>query len=321
MKYVQLGRTGTRVSTLCFGTMSFGSYATPETAHALYGACREAGINFFDCANSYAGGGRAESLLGACMKADRDDIVITSKVCRPMSKDTNGSGLSRRHIMAEVEASLRRLDTDRIDVYFAHHYDPFTRVEETLKAFEDLRRQGKILYAGVSNWSAWRIADALGVSAAQGLVAFDVVQPMYNLVKRQAEYELFPLAEAKGLAVMIFSPLASGLLTRANADPDGARRGRLAEPRYLKRYEDRRNFEIAAEFCRIADEIGVDPAMLAVAWAASHPAVTAPIIGAETVAEMRNYLDAADFAMTPDLRARIAALAPRPDYEVERTID
>lgn len=321
MKNVQLGRTGIRVSNLCFGTMSFGSYADADTARALYETCREAGVNFFDCANSYAGGGRAEVILGDCIRNDRDHVVIASKVCRPMSKDMNGTGLSRLHIMREVEASLKRLGTDRIDIYFAHHYDPFTRVEETLRTFEDLRRAGKILYAGVSNWSAWRIADALGVSAREGLVAFDVVQPMYNLVKRQAEFELFPLAIAKGLAVMVFSPLASGLLTRANADPDGQRRGRLAEPRYLKRYEDRRNFEIAAEFCAVADEVGVDPAMLAVAWAASHPAVTAPIIGAEAVAELQNYFEAARFAMTPALRDRISALAPRPDYEVERTVD
>lgn len=310
-----------RVSNLCFGTMSFGSYASPETARAMYDAARTAGINFFDCANSYAGGGKAEAILGECLRGDRDDVVITTKVCRPMSKDVNGSGLARRHIVREVEASLKRLGTDRIDVYFAHHYDPHTPAEETLRAFEDLRRAGKILHAGVSNWAAWRIADALGVSARGGLIGFDVVQPMYNLLKRQAEYELFPMAAEKGLAVMVFSPLASGALTRANADPDGPRQGRLAEARYLQRYAERQNFEISADFCRIADEIGVDPAMLAAAWAATHPAVTTPIIGAETVEQMKNYLDAVDFPMTAALRDRISALAPRPAYEIERTID
>jgi aryl-alcohol dehydrogenase-like predicted oxidoreductase len=301
--------------------MSFGSYSDAKTARAMYDACRDKGINFFDCANSYAGGGKAEAILGECMAADRQDVVITTKVCRPMSKDPNGSGLSRRHIMQEVENSLRRLKTDYIDVYFAHHYDPFTPPEETLRAFDDLRRQGKILYAGVSNWAAWRIAQALGISQREGLARFDVVQPMYNLVKRQAEDELFPLAQEMGLAVMVFSPLASGLLTKANADVNGPRTGRLAEARYLKRYEDQRNFEIAAAFCQIAAEIAVDPAMLAVAWAASHPAVTTPIIGAETVEQIDNYVDAVAFDMPPELRARIAALAPRSDYEIERTID
>jgi len=321
LKFVQLGRTGTRVSNICFGTMSFGSYSDAKTARAMYDACRDKGINFFDCANSYAGGGKAETILGECMAADRQNVVITTKVCRPMSKDPNDSGLSRRHIMQEVENSLRRLKTDYIDVYFAHHYDPFTPPEETLRAFDDLRRQGKIIYAGVSNWSAWRIAQAIGISEREGLARFDVVQPMYNLVKRQAEDELFPLAREMGLAVMVFSPLASGLLTKANADVSGPRTGRLAEARYLKRYEDQRNFEIAAAFCAIAAEIDVDPAMLAVAWAASHPAVTTPIIGAETVEQIDNYVDAVAFDMTPELRARIAALAPRPDYEIERTID
>ncbi|MGU3575028.1 aldo/keto reductase [Brucellaceae bacterium C25G] len=321
MKYIQLGRTGTRVSNICFGTMSFGSYSDKSTAASMYAHCRELGINFFDCANSYAGGGTAETILGEVMAHDRDQVVITTKVCRPMSADTNGSGLSRRHIIQEVENSLRRLKTDRIDVYFAHHYDPFTRPEETLRAFDDLQRQGKILYTGVSNWSAWRIAEALGISKREALVSFDVVQPMYNLVKRQAEYELFPLAEANGLGVMVFSPLASGLLTRANAHVSGVRTGRLSEARYLKRYEDNSNFEIAADFCEIADEVGVDPAMLAVAWAASHKAVSVPIIGAESVEQIGNYVDAVNFPMTADLRDRISAISPLPSYEIERTID
>jgi len=322
MKSVSLGGTGLKVSELCFGTMSFGSYSDASTAKAMMAACLDVGINFLDCANSYAGMGKAETILGECLsELDRQKLVITTKVCRPMSQDMNGSGLSRRHIMQEVENSLRRLRTDYIDVYFAHHYDPATRPEETLRAFEDLRRQGKIVYAGVSNWAAWRVADALGISAREGLVGFDVLQPMYNLVKRQAEDELFPLAEAKKLGVMVFSPLASGLLTRANADPDGPRQGRLAEARYLKRYEDRHNFEVARDFCAIADEMGVDPAALAVAWCASHPAVTTPIIGAETVEQIAGYVAATEISLTPEQRARISALTERPDYEIERKID
>lgn len=322
MQYLPLGRTGLKVSSLCFGTMSFGSYSDPAMAKSMFAACRDKGINFFDCANSYAGRGKAEAILGECLaEVPRDQVVITTKVCRPMSDNVNGQGLSRRHIVREVESSLRRLKTDFIDVYFAHHYDPLTPAEESLRAFEDLRRDGKIVYAGVSNWAAWRIADALGISRREGLIGFDVVQPMYNLVKRQAEDELFPMALSKGLGVMVFSPLASGLLTRANADPDGARHGRLAEARYLKRYEDRHNFEVARDFCVIADEIGVDPAALAVAWAASHPAVTVPIIGAETVEQIDGYLAATRIDMTPELRARISALTERPDYEIEREID
>jgi aryl-alcohol dehydrogenase-like predicted oxidoreductase len=322
MQYKTIGRTGVRVSTLCLGTMSFGNWSDVANSKALFAHSREAGINFFDCANSYAGG-QAESVLGQCIAEQkcRDDIVLISKVCRPMSPDVNARGLSRLHIMREVENSLRRLQTDHIDFYFAHHYDPFTPVEETLRAFDDLQRQGKIRYPGVSNWSAWRIAKALGISEKESMARFELVQPMYNLVKRQAELELFPLAEAEQLGVIVYSPLGSGLLTGLYGVNRSPAKGRLLEARYAERYSDAANFDIADRFTQFANEQKVAPSTLAVAWAMSHPAVTAPIIGPDNLAQLEAYLAAAAMAMDASLRQQITSLSMSYDYGIERTVD
>ncbi len=322
MKYKNIGRTGIRVSNLCLGTMSFGNWSDVANSKAIFAHSREAGINFFDCANSYAGG-KAETVLGQCITDQkcRDDIVLISKVCRPMSSDVNGRGLSRRHIMREVENSLRRLQTDHIDFYFAHHYDPLTPVDETLWAFDDLQRQGKIRYPGVSNWSAWRIAKALGISEKESLSRFELVQPMYNLVKRQAELELFPLAEAEQLGVIVYSPLGSGLLTGLYGVNRSPEKGRLLEARYAERYSDAANYEIADRFTQFANELNVEPSTLAVAWAMSHPAVTAPIIGPDNLKQLDAYLAAASIDMDASLREQITALSISYDYGIERAVD
>jgi len=230
MEYRVLGRTGIEVSALCFGTMTFGREADEPTSAALYRRAREAGINFFDCANVYAGG-ESERILGRLVAEERDRIVLTSKVCMSVGEGLNQRGLSRRHIMQAVEDSLRRLGTDRLDVYFAHHVDARTPLEQTLRAFDDLVRQGKVLHAAVSNWEAWRTAKALGLAERHGWAPIAVLQPMYNLVKRQAEVEILPLAAAEGLGVITYSPLGGGLLTgkyRGGTKPDEGRLTRQA---------------------------------------------------------------------------------------------
>ncbi|MCD9033809.1 aldo/keto reductase [Luteimonas sp. Y-2-2-4F] len=322
MNYRVIGRTGIQVSQLCFGTMSFGSYADEAASRAMFARCREAGINFFDCANSYAGS-RAESILGACIDEAgcRDEIVLVTKVCRPMRDGVNGRGLSRHHIMREVEQSLRRLRTDRIDFYFMHHYDPLTPVEASLRAFDDLQRQGKILYPAVSNWAAWRIAKALGISERNAWARFELVQPMYNLVKRQAEVELFPLAQSEQLGAIVYSPLASGLLTGLYGVDRRPAQGRLNEARYQARYAGRAPYEVADAFTAFCRARGFAPPALAVAWAMSHPAVTAPIVGAETVEQLDGYLAAFDIPMDAALREEVGALSDAPDGGVERTVD
>ncbi len=312
MDHHTLGRTGVQVSSLCFGTMSFGTSADEDESARMYTRCRDAGIDFFDCADVY-GQGRAEAILGRLIAGERDRLVITSKVFGRVGDDVNARGLSRRHVVRAVEQSLRRLGTDRIDVYFVHQFDTLTPIEETLRALDDLVRRGLILYPAVSNWAAWQIATALGISARASLARFELVQPMYNLVKRQAEVEILPLARAEQLAVVPYSPLGGGLLTgkyRARVRPE---RGRLVEnEHYAKRYGAASNFEVAERFAAYAEAAGVHPATLAVAWVAAHPAVTAPIIGARDVAQLEPSLAAADFRMTSAMRAEIAALSPAP---------
>jgi aryl-alcohol dehydrogenase-like predicted oxidoreductase len=319
MHYRILGRTGVKVSRLCFGTMSFGSDADEATSASLFQRCLEAGINFFDCANSY-GRGRAEEILGGLAKGIRDELVLTTKVCSPMGERVNDRGLSRRHIMMQVEASLKRLQTDRVDLLFVHHFDPDTPMEETLRALDDLVDQGKILYPGVSNWAAWQISKALTLADLRGLARFQCIQPMYNLTKRQAEVEILPLAQAEQVGVIPYSPLGGGLLTgkyTASAKP-GA--GRLVQNKmYEKRYGEPLYFDIAERFAAYAQEQGHHPATLAVAWVMSHPAVTAPIIGARSLAQLEPSLAALDVALTPEARAEISALSYTPPPATDRS--
>ena len=318
MEYRLLGRTGVRVSQLCFGTMSFGGDADEETSAAMFARCREAGVNFFDCADMYSKG-RAEEILGKLIVGCRDEIVLTSKVYNPMGPDVNARGLSRRHVMLAVEASLKRLKTDRLDLYFVHMFDADTPIEQTLRALDDLVRQGKVLYPAVSNWAAWQIAKALGISAREGLARFECVQPMYNLVKRQAEVEILPLARSENLGVIPYNPLGAGLLTGKYGVGKRPKRGRLLEnPNYVKRYADPVYYEIADRFTAFAAQRGLDQVTLAVAWVMSHPAVTAPIIGARNLEQLAPSLAAADFEMTPELRAEVSALSVEPPVATDR---
>ncbi len=318
MEYVLLGRTGVRVSQLCFGTMSFGGDADEETAAAMFHRCREAGINFFDCADMYSRG-RAEEILGRLIADCRDEIVLTSKVYNPMGDDVNARGLSRRHVMLAVEASLTRLKTDRLDLYFLHMFDADTPIEQPLQALDDLVRQGKVLYPAVSNWAAWQIEKALGVCAREHLARFECIQPMYSLAKRQAEVEILPMAAAERLGVIPYSPLGGGLLTGKYGVGRRPEAGRLVDhPGYVKRYADPSCYETADKLVAHAGERGLHPATLAVAWVMSHPAVTAPIIGARDLEQLAPSLAAAEVEMTPEWRAELSALSPEPPLATDR---
>lgn len=319
MQYRTLGKTGIQVSSLCFGTMSFGGNADAKTSIDMFKRCREAGINFFDTANVYSQG-RSEEILGECMVDCRDEMVLTTKVFFPTSKDMNARGLSRRHIMLEVEKSLRRLRTDRIDFYFVHGFDENTPMEETLRALDDLQAQGKILYPAVSNWSAWQIAKASGIAANEQLARFELIQPMYNLVKRQAEIEILPLAASEQMGVITYSPLGAGLLTGKYGVNKRPQQGRLVEEkRYTDRYAEEMNYVVADRFTAYAAEYNLHPATLAVAWVMAHPAITAPIIGARNVAQLEDSLAAIDVAMTPAWRAEISSLSLAPSPATDRT--
>ncbi len=319
MKYVDLGTTGLKVSQLCLGTMTFGKEADREASATIYRRCREAGINFIDCANVYASG-ESERILGGLIAVERPELIITTKVGGVMGQDPNRQGLSRRHILQACEESLRRLGTDWVDIYFAHRFDARVPVEESLRAFDALIQQGKVRYLGVSNWAAWQIARALGTSALCGLSPIRVMQPMYSIVKRQAEVELLPLPLEAGMGVSTYSPLGGGLRTGKYGSAPAPGSGRLAEnPMYTRRYADGWMFEAAAGLNALAAEVGISPVSLAVAWAARHPAVSCPIIGARSLDQLEPALAAAQIDLPPDLYARLGRLAPAPPPATDRT--
>lgn len=318
MKYKILGRTGVWVSEICFGTMSFGNEADEAESAKMFARCREAGINFFDCSNNYSEG-RAETILGKQIQSCRDEVVIASKVSQRIGKDINARGSSRRHILLSVEQSLKRLQTDRIDLYFIHHFDPFTPMDETLRVLDDLVRQGKVLYLGASNWAAWQIAKALGISSSQGLSRFECLEPMYNLVKRQAEVEILPLAESERLGVIAYSPLGAGLLSGKYATGTAEPVSRiLKNEMYSKRYSAPQYLEIAARFSNYAREIGVHPVTLAVSWVKTHPAITAPIIGARNCSQLEPALARAAYNLPPQIREEISQLSLHPGTATDR---
>lgn len=318
MNYKALGQTGVLVSELCLGTMSFGSDADEQESARMFKRCRDAGVNFFDCANSY-GKGKSEEILGSLISDCRDEVVITSKVAQRTGKDINALGSSRRHILLEVEKSLKRLRTDRIDLYFIHHFDQLTPIDESLRALDDLVRQGKVLYIGASNWAAWQTAKALGISAGEGLSRFECIEPMYSLVKRQAEVEILPLALSENIGVIAYSPLAGGLLSGKYSKGNHAAAGRITQKgSYMKRYGDPVYFEIANRLVDFAEKVHTHPATLAVSWVRTHPAITAPIIGARNVSQLEPSLAAADFNMTPDVRAEISGLSAQPPNATDR---
>lgn len=318
MEYKRLGRTGIKVSELCFGTMSFGGDADEKESAKMYAATRDRGINFFDCANAYSRG-KAETILGKLMASERDDLIITSKCFNPMSDDINSRGGNRRNILSAVEASLKRLNTDRLEVLFMHRWDAVVPLEETLRALEQLVTDGKVLHLGASNYSAWQVAKGLGISERMGWSRFDVIQPMYSLVKRQAESEIFPLAEAENLGVMTYSPVGGGLLSGKYGPGQRPDQGRLmSNKEYTARYGEDWVFETAGQFTELAKSKGVHPVSLAVAWAAAHPAVTCPIIGARSLEQLQPSLESTDIDMTPDLHAEIAALSRTPPPATDR---
>jgi aryl-alcohol dehydrogenase-like predicted oxidoreductase len=314
-EYKLLGRTGVRVSRLCLGTMPFGGDADENESAKMYAAARELGINFFDCADQY-NKGRSEEILGGLMRGHRDELVITTKCFNPAGPDVNARGNSRRHIARAVEASLKRLGTDRVDVLFLHQTDPLTPIEESLRALEDLARAGKVIYPGLSNHSAWLTQRAIGIQEARGWSRLQVIQPMYNLVKRQAEVEILPMAEANGVAVIPYSPAGGGLLSGKYAEKGT---GRLTTNKmYTERYAEPWMHEVAASFAAFCKKRGLHPVSVAVAWVAAHPAVTAPIIGGRNLGQLQASLDALKVDMTPPLRAELAALSRTPPPATDR---
>lgn len=318
MNYRILGKTGILVSELCMGTMSFGGDADEAESKLMFAACRDTGINIFDCADVYANG-RSEEILGKCIQDCRNEIILTSKFTYKVGEDVNSLGSSRYHLVQSIENSLRRLATDRVDIYFVHRFDPYTPVEETLRALDDLVHQGKILHIGVSNWAAWQIAKALGISAREHLSRFVCIQPMYNLLKRQVEVEILPLSESEQLGVLTYSPVAAGLLAGKYSKDERPAKGRIiSNKQYALRYRLEEYYEIAEKFTEYARKVNVHPVTLAVAWVKHNNAITAPIIGGRNREQLKASLDAAEFIMYEEMYEEITALSINPPNATDR---
>ncbi len=313
-----LGKTGVKVSSIALGTMSFGGDADEATAAAIWRTARTAGVSFIDTADVY-NAGRSEEIVGRLMRDERDQLVIATKGYFPMGADANARGSSRYHLVRAVEASLRRLATDRIDVYYLHRFDDATDLAETLRAIDDLVRAGKILYPACSNFAAWQIAHALGLQRGEGFAPLVAVQPMYNLVKRQVEVEILPMAHSLGVAVVPYSPTGGGLLTgkyKRDHKPEGARLA--ANAMYSVRYGESGYYDVAERFTALAAELGHAPATLAVAWVMAHPAVTSVLVGGRDPAQLATTIAAGELVLDAATRDRVSALSPTPAPATDR---
>jgi aryl-alcohol dehydrogenase-like predicted oxidoreductase len=313
-----LGRTGVKVSRIALGTMSFGGDADEATAGQIWRAARDAGINFVDTADVY-NEGRSEEIVGRLMKGERDEIVLATKAYFPTGPGPNARGSSRYHLVRAVEASLRRLQTDRIDLFYLHRFDDVTELGETLRAVDDLVRAGKILYPACSNFAAWQVAHALGLERAAGFAPLVAIQPMYNLVKRTAEIEILPMAQSLGIGVIPYSPTGGGLLTGKYGVGKRPDKGRLVDTKmYTTRYGIPTFYGIADEFTALAQELGQAPATLAIAWVASNPAVTSVLVGGRSLEQLSQAFAARDVVLDDATRARISALSPEPPPATDR---
>ncbi|MGE0870281.1 MAG: aldo/keto reductase [Kofleriaceae bacterium] len=313
-----LGTTGVKVSRLALGAMAFGGDADEAAAREIWAAARDAGINFVDTADVYTEG-RSEQIVGRLIASERDRIVLATKAYFPTSSDDNARGSSRFHLVRAVEASLRRLATDRIDLFYLHRFDDVTDLGETLRALDDLVRAGKILYPACSNFAAWQVAHARGLAAASGWAPLVAIQPMYNLAKRTAEIEILPMARSLGLAVIPYSPTGGGLFTGKYGLGRKPASGRIVDNKmYQVRYGDRSLYELADRFNALAAELGHAPATLAVAWVASQPGVTSVLIGGRNVEQLKATLAASELVLDDVTRARIAELTPAPPPATDR---
>jgi aryl-alcohol dehydrogenase-like predicted oxidoreductase len=302
MQHVTLGSTGIKVSRLAFGNMPFGSQVDLPEGRRIIHRCLDAGINFFDTADMY-NRGKAESMLGEILGSRRESIILASKVRIRVGDGVNQEGLSRYWIMREVDASLRRLRTDRLDLYYMHQPDPATPIEETLSTMNDLVRAGKVLHFGVSNYAAWQIARILWLCERNGWSAPAVVQPMHNLVARRIETELLPFCREFGLGVFTYNPLAGGLLTGKHTlkeDPKVGTRFHKNEI-YLRRYWHPEMFRAVESLSKIAAEAGRSLVDLSIQWCLRHQDVHGIILGATSEAQLEENLKAAEGELDPGI--------------------
>jgi len=321
MEYRQLGNAGVRVSTIGLGTNRFGSAeVTQSEVNKIIDAALDGGINFIDSANVY-NNGRSEETLGNALKGRMGRVVMGTKFSFPRKDSANSWGASRYHMMQAVEQSLRRLQSDHIDLYYCHRWDDTTPIEETLRGLDDLVRSGKVQYAGICNTPAWRISQMQTLADLRGWTPFVALQIEYSLVERSVEHELIPMAAALGLGVLPWSPLGGGILTgkygkshvadSREASIAPTRKGIIASSGHL----NDRSIEVAEAVSAVAEEIGATPSQVAIAWTLTNPAVTAPVIGARTLSQAADNLGALDLALSPAHVDRLnRASAPDPIF-------
>ena len=298
MRYRSMGRTGLQVSEICMGTMTWGAGADEEESAKMFRACLEKGVNFFDTANVYANT-RSETILGKQLKEHRQELIVATKVFNPAGKAPNDVGLSRKHIMDACEASLKRLQTDYIDLYQSHGDDRWTPLEETLRAFDDLVSQGKVRYVGASNYGAWRLNEALWTSKTNGWAKYDCLQSLYNLVERGLDSEVLPLCRDKGVGVICWSPLASGWLTGKYAADrsEGGRLANLPTPASSGCGDREGTLKLVLETAKKLDRT---PSQVALRWLLDQEGITSVIVGARTAAQLQDNLGAVETSLDKD---------------------
>ena len=317
MEYVNFGQAGVQVSRLALG-LGFRGQGDEAEAQRVIEHTIDQGINLIDCANVYgtmddrANIGRSEVILGKALKGKRDDVVITSKVASQIGDGPNDIGLSRYHIMREVERSLTRLDTDHIDVYLVHAFDESTPLEETIRALDDLVRSGKVRYVGCCNYAAWQVCKGLWVADRYNAAPFMCVQNQYNLLTRHLEGEMFGLVRDQGLGVMVYSPLAVGLLSGLYSPDSPAPEGTLWATRMRDQFPSAVQgaaSEVISTVIKFAGELGVTPAQLALAWVLSHPEITVAITGGDTIEHLNDNIGAVGWTLDDSVRETLDAVS------------
>jgi len=314
MQYNRMGRTGLKVSEICLGTMTFGQYTDQSEADKMVDLAFEAGVNFFDTANSYAKGA-SEEMLGKALGGRRRQAVLATKFSNPMGPGPNDSGMSRVHIMNAVEDSLRRLGTDWIDLCYVHHVDEQTPLEEMLQALDELVRQGKIRYMACSNYQAWRLGAALGISERERLHRFECYQPQYSLVVRDIEQELIPLCRHYGLGVAVWGPLANGFLTGKYPKGSYKLNGTRSEDGWVfgSRFFAANADDTLETLLQTAKKCGRSPAQVALRWTLQKPAISSAIVGARNAEQLRDNLLASTFRLDDAAMDELEAVSALPD--------
>ena len=312
MEYKTLGWAGVKVSSLCLGTMMFGGPTNEKDSIRIIHRAMDAGINFLDTANVY-NAGESERVIGKAVSENREKWVIATKVHGSMGDDVNESGSHRFHIMSAVEASLKRLSTDHIDVYYLHRWDASTRIAESLRALDDCVRQGKVRYIACSNFEAWRIGEALWTSEKLGLEEFVCVQPLYNIVNRDIEVEMLPFCQKYGVGVVPYSPLARGVLSGkylpGKKPPKGSRAARK-DRRILQTELREESFDVAQKLKPLADAHGKTLTQFVLAWVLANPTITSVIIGPRTMEQLEDNLGCLDCIITENDETAIDQLVP-----------